>query len=152
MKLLRWVVPLLLLPLLAGCINDGAAYVIDGPGHALSVVRVQNLFWENKVKLSAVVSRMPDCQRKHAIGKFPVKAAVELWEPGPGTYILKIGSRMFVTETRSCQGFAEMTEDPPGGMGNRVGVFSVKGSVFTFTADPKPEAEAAGAATGAAQK
>lgn len=151
MKLLHWFFPLLLLPLLAGCINDGAAYVIDGPNNALSVVREQNLFWEDKVKLSVVVSRLPDCQRKHAIGKFPTRTSIELWQPGPGTYILQIGSRMFVTETRSCQGFAEMTEDPPGGMGTRVGLFSTKGGVFTFTPDPKPEAGEEQAAPEAAQ-
>lgn len=150
MKLLRRVIPLLLLPMLVACINDGAAYIIDGPRYALSVVREQNLFWENNVKLSVVVSRLPDCQRKHVIGKFPVSASMELWQPGPGTYIFKIGSRMFVTETRSCQGFAEMTEDPPGGMGDRVGLFSTKGGVFTFTPDPKPGAEG-GVASGAAQ-
>ncbi len=135
--------PLLLFPfLLTGCINDGAAYIIESPQHALSVVRERNLFWEKDVELAVVVSRLPDCQRKHVIQKALPNVSVELWQPGPGTYIFKVGRNMYVAETRTCQGFAKMTEDPPGGFGEQLGVFSVKNNVFTFTPSPKPEAAA----------
>lgn len=130
--------PLILLPLLAACVNDGAAYMVDGPQHALSVVREQNLFWEKQVELAIVVSRLPDCQRKHVIQKAGPNVPVELWQPGPGTFILQVGKNMYVTETRTCQGFAKMEEEPPGGKGNKLGVYAVKNGVFSFTPEPKP--------------
>ncbi|WP_303783550.1 hypothetical protein [Azovibrio restrictus] len=133
--------PLFLLPLLAACVNDGAAYMVDGPQHALSVVREQNLFWEKQVELAVVVSRLPDCQRKHVIQKAAPSVPVELWQPGPGTFILQVGQNRYVTETRTCQGFARMTEDPPGGMGEKLGTYAVRNGVFTFT----PAARAEGA-------
>ncbi len=139
--------PLILLPLLAACVNDGAAYMVDGPQHALSVVREQNLFWEKQVELAIVVSRLPDCQRKHVIQKAGPSVPVELWQPGPGTFILKVGKNLYVTETRTCQGFARMTEDPPGGMGQKLGTYAVRNGVFTFT--PEARAEGAAPASGA---
>lgn len=139
MTLLRRLLPLALLPLLAACINDGAAYVIDGPQNAISVVREQNLFWEKKVKLAVVAARMPDCQRKHPIQEASLSTPVELWQPGSGTYILKVGKNSYVTETRTCQGFAMLTEEPPGGFGDQLGTFMVKNEVFTFVPVPKPE-------------
>lgn len=137
----RLLLPLALLPLLAGCINDGAAYVIDGPQHALSLVREQNLFWEKQVELAVVVSRLPDCQRKHLIQKTSPSTKVELWQPGPGTFILKVGRNMYVTETRTCQGFARMDEEPPGGMGEQLGTFGVKKGSFAFIPAARPETD-----------
>ncbi|MCX8145975.1 MAG: hypothetical protein N3C59_06540 [Azovibrio sp.] len=134
--------PLILLPWLAACVNDGAAYMVDGPQHALSVVREQNLFWEKQVELAIVVSRLPDCQRKHVIQKAPPSVPIELWQPGPGTYILKVGKNLYVTETRTCQGFAKMAEEPPGGMGQKLGTYAVKKGVFTFTPEPRAADEA----------
>ena len=137
--MLRRILPIALLPLLTGCINDGAAYRIDGPHHAVSVVREQNLFWEKKVKLAVVAARMPDCQRKHPLQEASLATPIELWQPGPGTFILKIGKNMYVTETRTCLGFARMTEEPPGGFGVHLGTFAVKNDVFVFTPLAKPE-------------
>lgn len=137
---LKPLLSLALLPLLAACINDGAAYVVDGPQHALSVVRERNFFWEKQVELAVVVSRLPDCQRKHVIQKASPNAQVELWQPGPGTYIFKVGRNMYVTETRTCQGFARMDEDPPGGFGEQLGTFALKKGVFSFIPTPRDEA------------
>ncbi|MDR2625405.1 MAG: hypothetical protein LBC37_03655 [Zoogloeaceae bacterium] len=124
------ILPLFLL-LLSACTNDGAAYLIDGQRHAISLVR-DSMFWEKQVNLSLVVSRLPDCQRRHAIQKVNPKAHIELWQPGEGTYILKIGDIMYVTETRTCEGFARLNEDPPGGLGVQLGVFGESKGVFSF--------------------
>jgi hypothetical protein len=138
---------LFLLPfafLLAACTNDNAAYLIDGPRHALSVERKQDFFWNKAAQFSVVVSRLPDCQRKHAIQEASLNTPVQLWQPGPGTFILKIGARNYVTETRTCLGFAQLNEDPPGGFGRHVGTFELKNGAFVFT----PEAEEENAAAG----
>ncbi len=142
--MLRRILPFALLPLLTGCINDGAAYRIDGSRHALTVVREQNLFWKKQVKLAVVVARMPDCQRKHTLQEADLSTPVELWQPGPGTFILAVGKNRYVTETRTCLGFAPLTEEPPGGIGVHLGTFAVKNGVFTFTPAARPEEAAAG--------
>ncbi|MDR1350316.1 MAG: hypothetical protein LBJ59_05980 [Zoogloeaceae bacterium] len=129
---------LVFLLLLSGCANDGAAYLIDGQRHAVSIVR-DNLFWEKQVNLALVITRLPDCQRRHAIQKANPKAHIELWQPGQGTYILKIGQNMYVTETRTCEGFARLDEEPPGGLGAQLGVFGEIKGVFSFVPTQKEE-------------
>jgi hypothetical protein len=134
--------PLVLSLFLTACINDSAAYLIDGPKHALSVERKQDFFWEKQVQFSVIVSRLPDCQRKHVIQKASANASVELWQPGPGTFILRIGSRDYVTETRTCLGFAPLTEAPPNGFGRQLVIFEVDNGMFSFTPAPETEEEA----------
>ena len=58
---LRAALPALLaLPLLTACVDDQAAWSIDGSReHTLSVVREQPVPWDNKVNYFVVVSRMP---------------------------------------------------------------------------------------------
>lgn len=131
---------LLTVPLLAGCINDAAAYRIDGRHHALSVTREQNFFWEKNVKFSVISARLPDCQRLHALQPAPRTAALELWQPGPGTFILKQGDRYYLTETQTCLGFQKLTAAPLEGMGVKLGVFEEKNDQFVFTAEPKAPA------------
>ncbi|MDR2164282.1 MAG: hypothetical protein LBO79_01330 [Zoogloeaceae bacterium] len=123
---------------LSGCSNDGAAYLIDGPRHAISVERRQDYFWEKRFRFSAVVSRLPDCQRKHMIQKAGPRARVELWQPGPNTYILRIGDNTYVTETQTCRSFARLEEAPPGGYGRQLGVFAMRNGVFSFLPEESP--------------
>jgi hypothetical protein len=122
----------LLAPFLAGCTNDSAAYHIDGARHAISVERRQDYLWERQVQFSAIMARLPDCQRKHTIQKASPRTAIELWQPGPGTYIFRIGQRAYVAETRTCRGFARLEEDPPGGYGRLLGSFRVVRGIFSF--------------------
>jgi hypothetical protein len=133
---------LLFLPLLSGCTNDGASCLIDGQRHSISIVR-DSMFWEKQVSLAVVVSRLPDCQRRHNLQKASPRAHIELWQPpGQGAYILKIGDNMYVTETRTCEGFARMDEDPPDGLGRQLGTFGQIDGVFSFVPTEPEEAEA----------
>lgn len=133
--------PLLMLTL-SGCSNDGAAYRIDGSQSAISIERRQDYFWEKRFQYSVIVSRLPDCQRKHAIQKAGPNARVELWYPGEGTYFLRIGENTYLTETQTCEGFQKLTEDPPGGYGKHLGTFGMKQGRFSFTpAPPEPETQ-----------
>jgi hypothetical protein len=137
--------PLLLLPALAACVNDGASYAIEGsPQHTLSILREQNRFWEDQVEIKVVVARMPECQRKHWVQKASPTTPIELWQPGPQTFILKVGPSLYVTETRTCEGFARLEQAPPGGNGTYLGRFALDAKgVFTFLPAPAAPAEAA---------
>ncbi|MEY2633558.1 MAG: hypothetical protein RIR00_2212 [Pseudomonadota bacterium] len=139
-----------LLPLLAGCINDGDAYLIDGKDHSLSVVREQRWPWDSKVDFLVVTSRMPDCLRRHLIASMAPKTRLEVWQPGNLTYVLRTEKQMWVTETRTCNGFAPLDEDPPGGLGSEIGYFQEKDGKFRFVAAEKPPAPPAPAEAQAA--
>jgi hypothetical protein len=139
---------LLFLPLLSGCTNDGASYLIDGQRHSISIVR-DNMFWQKQVNLAVVVTRLPDCQRRHPIQQANPRAHIELWQPGERTYILKIGGNLYVTETRTCEGFARMDEDPPKGLGVQLGTFGQVDGVFSFVPTEPEEAEGKNPAGGA---
>lgn len=54
-------------PLLAACEYEGAAYLIEGKDHSISLVREQRWFWSSEVEQAVVVSRMPTCMRRHEI-------------------------------------------------------------------------------------
>jgi len=109
--------PHLLMLTLPGCSNDGAAYMIDGPRYTISIERRQDYFWENSFQYSVIVSRLPDYQRKHSIQKGGPNTLLELWQPGPNTYILQIGQNAYLTESQTCERFQKLSEDPPGGYG-----------------------------------
>ncbi len=132
---------LLALPFLAGCTDDAASYMIDGRYHSLSLAREQPYFWESKVRYYLVVTRLPNCQRKHFVLQGNPLAKTELWEMGGGTYLIRQGTKMFVTETRTCEGFAPLLETPAEGLGTKLGVFFEKDGFFKFKpADPAPPA------------
>ncbi|MDR1647989.1 MAG: hypothetical protein LBR88_08155 [Zoogloeaceae bacterium] len=124
---------------LSGCSNDGAAYLINGSRHAISIERKQDYFWEKQYQYAVVVSRLPDCQRKHYIQKAGAKARLELWTPGSHTYILRIGKNAYITEAQHCEGFARLDADPPGGYGEYLGTFVMKNDVFSFVPEEKVE-------------
>lgn len=129
--------PFLLLPLLAACSDLRATYEIQGSAHALSLIRVTGMPWEKKAKYSIVAARMPDCMRRHAMSEAGLNAKVEVYSPGNDAWILKQNGRMYVVETRTCEGFAKLEAEPEGGMGPQVGAFQMRGEQLVFVAAPK---------------
>lgn len=126
------------LPLLAGCINDGASLQVGGAMHSLSLVRAQPLFWRKKVELHVVVQRMPDCQRRHHLQPATVRTATaEVYSAGEGTYLLKQGPHLYLFETVTCEGFQKLKELPAGGLGEKLGDFREENGAFRFI--PTPE-------------
>jgi hypothetical protein len=101
--------PLLLTPLLlAGCVNQSASYAIDSNDHALTVIVIQDYFWNKQARLSLVASRLPDCQRQFDLGKTPLAdLTVELFSTGDESFLLRAGGTMWQVETQTC------TELPP---------------------------------------
>lgn len=133
--------PLLLLPLLSGCINDGIAMRIDGPEHAISLLRGQKVFWEKKMDLEVVVARMPDCQRRFSLEPAAVSPSfkVDVYMTGPNAFLLEQGKYLYSVETQTCQKFEKLTAPPEGGKGELVGVFREEGGKLVFVAAQQPK-------------
>lgn len=131
---LRALVPVLLATLgLSACVNDAATYEIDNTReHVLSLMREQPYFWDKKVNLSLIVSRMPACMRRHNLGQASPNAKVEIYQVPSGAYIVKVGKRMFATETQTCESWAKITGEPETGMGELRGVFQIKSGELVF--------------------
>lgn len=140
MRLRHLLLPLLAAPLLTACVNDGATYEIDGTReHVLSLIREQPYFWDSKVELFLVVSRMPVCMRRHSIGAATAKTRVEVYRVPSGAFIIKAGKRMYATETQTCESFAKMESEPVEGMGTLMGTFRVKKGELVFVKEEAPE-------------
>lgn len=143
MRLRHLLLPLFAVPLLAACVNDGATYEIDNTReHVLSLIREQPYFWDSKVNLYLVVSRMPACMRRHSIGPASEKTKVEIYRVPSGAFIVKAGKKMFATETQTCESFAKMDGEPAEGMGKLMGVFRVKKGELVFVKEATEEAPA----------
>ena len=143
MRLRHLLLPLLAAPLLSACINDGATYEIDNTReHVLSLIREQPYPWDAKVNLYLVVSRMPACIRRHNLGAGTDKTKVEVYQVPSGAFIIKVGKRMFATETQTCESFAKMDSEPPEGMGELMGTFRVKKGELVFVKEAKDESSA----------
>ena len=131
--------PLLLLPFLSACSDQRATAEIQGSAHALSLIRITGMPWEKMAQFAIVGARMPDCMRRHALPDAPPDAKVEVFNAGNNAWVLRQQGKMFVTETRTCEGFAVLDAVPPQGLGVPLGVFEMKSDVLVFT----PAAKAA---------
>ena len=139
----RFLTPLLsvlALPLLVACSDQRATFEIKGSAHALSLIRVTGMPWENKAKYTVVAARMPDCMRRHPMSQAGLSAKVEVYSPGNDAWILKQGERLYVTETRTCEGFAKLKEVPETGLGDLMGTFLMKNGALVFVPAPRPAA------------
>ena len=128
---------LLIVPLLAACTDQRASFEIKGSANSLSLIRVTGMPWENTAQYSIVAARLPDCMRRHAMGKAPLNAKVEVYSPGNDAWIVKLGRQMYVTETRTCEGFAKLDKAPDDGLGPLMGTFEMRDDTLVFTAAPK---------------
>ncbi len=68
---------------------------------------------------------------------------VEIYRVPSGAFIVKIGKRLYATETQTCESFAPMDDEPAEGMGRLMGTFRVKKGELIFD---KAESEAGAAA------
>ena len=133
MRLRHLLLSLLALPLLTACVNDGATYEIDNTReHVLSLIREQPYFWDSKVEFFMVVSRMPACMRRHPMGAGTTTSKVEIYQVPSGAFIVKVGKRMYATETQNCVNFVKMDGEPAEGMGKLMGTFREKKGELVF--------------------
>jgi hypothetical protein len=91
--------------LLAGCENDSASFQdADQQGQSLTLIREQHRFWNDNAEVALVVARLPDCQRRHALGSTPPdKARVEVFRADERRYLVKQGESWFQADAGSCQ-------------------------------------------------
>mgnify|MGYP001258203598 FL=1 len=128
--------PLLLLavlPMLAACEYEGAAFIINGnKDENISLVREQTWFWSSEVNQAIVVSRMPTCMRRHEI-KAGVAGTVkmEVHEAGSSLWALKQGKSWYLASTEKCE-FQRWTEPPDEPPGRLVGTFTRKNDQLEF--------------------
>ncbi len=137
MRFVRYL-PVVFLPLLVACSDQRATFEIRGSAHSLSLIRVTGMPWASQAKYSVVASRMPDCQRRHAMSEAGLTTKVEVYSPGNDAWILRQNGNMFVLETRTCEGFARLDKEPDTGLGELMGVFEMQGDVLVFTPAKKP--------------
>jgi hypothetical protein len=103
MRLPHLLAPLLAPLLLAGCVDDSASYYIDGNQHALTVRAMQEHFWNKDITLDLIATRLPDCQRRIALGKLPLPdVEIELFASRENVYTLRAGEQSWRVETESC--------------------------------------------------
>lgn len=119
--------------LLAACGDKQFAYLDDGGGLSLSVVREQTYLggpWQS----SLVSAATPRCQKRHALdGQSEAGFQLRVFRPEPGVYILNSGARWYVTELRNCEFQAYKT--PPPFPGESVGRFETANRTLVFIAD-----------------
>lgn len=127
------------IPLLTACVDDRVSWYINGDSqHSLTLIRAQPYFWDKKIELDFVVSRMPECSRRHDLGLGTEKTRVSVYQVPSGAFIIKAGRRMFVTETQTCIEWVPLTEEPASGLGELRGVFRMRNGSLEFVAE-KPE-------------
>ena len=131
----------LLLPFLAACSDQRATFEIQGNTHALSLIRTTSAPWDKSASYSIVAARMPDCMRRHALPKASLNARWEIFSPGNEAWIIRQGQRVYVTETRTCEGFSVLDQVPPDGYGPLMGMFEMKNDTLVFSAAPPPPPE-----------
>lgn len=136
----RRFLPLLVLPLLAACSDQRATFEIQDRDRSLSLIRVTQWPWDSKAQYAIVASRMPDCMRRHALPDAGLDSPVEIFAPGNDAWIVRQEGRMYVTETRTCEGFAPLAKAPDGGLGPLAGTFRLRSGTLVFEPAPKPVA------------
>lgn len=109
--------------LLAGCVKQSTSYMIDGPGHAITLRAEQEYFWNDAVEVRMVATHLPDCQRLFPMTTIPVgELDVELYGAGDNVYSLRIGKQVMRIETASCTRLTEPTTEE---LGERLGAFKL---------------------------
>lgn len=118
--------------LLTGCAKEPAAFLIEGGDHSLTIERNKPYFWSSGWELDLVVTRYPECQRRHPMKKAgDKKFRIDLYRTQPGVFILNQGKRWYIAETRDCR-MQQYEEEPPE-PGEYIGTFREKNNEFIFT-------------------
>jgi hypothetical protein len=128
--------------LLAGCIDDSASLQTDGRERALSLIRNQPVFWQPTLELYLVITRLPECQRRHLLESPDGRdSKIQIFETESGTYLLNEGKNWYQADTDAC---TLETKQPvaPTEQGKLLGTFEEDENgklAFTATLPAKPQ-------------
>jgi hypothetical protein len=119
--------------LLTACGSNQFAYLDEGGGLTLSVVREQSYLggpWQSTLISAAT----PRCQKRHALeGMSEDGFQLKVFRPEPGVYILNSGKRWYVTELRNCE--FQVFKTPPPFPGEALGRFETTSQTLVYLAD-----------------
>jgi hypothetical protein len=124
--------------LLSACVKEPAGFLIEGGNHSLTIERNKPYFWSEGWELALIVSRHPECQRRHRLSKAGERLRIDLYRSQTNVFILNQGKHWYVAETDGCH--MEKFEKEPPVPGQYLGGFRVRGDVFGFV----PDADRAG--------
>jgi hypothetical protein len=125
--------------------SDTGTMPIQGSDHSLTLIREKPYLWSDGWDLAVVVSRMPDCMRRHHIKHAPDAAfKMEVFHTEQGGWILHQGKRWYVADTTSCQ--LQKYETKPPEPGVFVGAFEDKSGTLKFVQSPDLKKPAAATA------
>lgn len=142
---MRKILILMTCVLLTACVDDSASYYIDGADHSLSLRRRQPYIWDEQVALALSVSRWPDCVRLHRLTLLPAsQVRLELFATGEQAWSLRHGAQIWQVESKTCNRLTVLDHMPEGGLGRRLGVFTVQDKKLVFRAEPASAAPAPG--------
>ena len=123
---------------LAGCENDAASYQAAEPGVSFTLLREQRWVWDKQAAVAVVVARLPDCQRRYPLNPTrPSDAQVDVFQAGPGLYLLRQGKDWHAAGVVDCS--LEAVEEP--GQGAQIaalGAFVRDGGKLAFS-PPAPQ-------------
>lgn len=118
---------------LAGCENEAASFQDPAQtGQSLTLIREQRILWNDESDVALVVTRFPECLRRHGLAASPPgKARVEVHRATGRAYLLSAQDEWYFADAETCQ--LEVVEAPRAGEeGNILGAFDRKQDRLRF--------------------
>lgn len=134
-KQIKALILLIALPVLGGCVQDTASYLIEGDrNHAVTLARSQKWFWDSRVTVAVIAARQPACLGGLNIEAVPRTAAMALYRapdeyPEP-LFILAAETAHYAISTQSCK--VQKFTAAPTDLGQKLGTFAEEGGRFHF--------------------
>ncbi len=126
----------------AGCKDESASLLLDGPYHALTLNIRTQWWWSKEFELEAIMARLPDCQRRSRLDNAALgDIRVDVFRPPAETYaepilIVRQGANSYAVSDKSCE--LQRFKEPPKDTGVKLGTFSIETGALKFTPAPPP--------------
>lgn len=116
---------------LAGCVRDSATHYISGNEHTITVRAEQEYFWDERLRLTLAIARLPECQRVFPLAQAADGVDLSLYATAENTYTLKSDDGTWTFETQGCTML-----QPSATPGQLIGTYSIDGNDVVFTPAP----------------